>query len=109
MLEGGRQQAEWWIKSGGAYEEIQVDPLEIELVDWFSFKVVVQGSVFEGYYEDEFISTIEDDRLTAGKVGARIYGCTSHIDDFDVNGPGIPATAVESAGKLAVTWGSIRK
>jgi transposase-like protein len=28
---------------------------------------------------------------------------------FDVNGPGIPATAVDSQGKLAVSWGRIKQ
>jgi hypothetical protein len=109
MLEGGRQQAEWWKKIGGAYTEIRTDPLEIDIEGWFNFKVVVKGNAFEGYYEDELISVIEDKDLVKGKVGARIYGCTSHIDDFDVNGPGIPLTSVEATGKLAGTWGSIKK
>jgi endoglucanase len=109
MLEGGRQQAEWWKKIGGGYTEIQTDPLEIELEDWFSFKVVVNGDNFDGYYEGELISSIEDGDLTEGKVGIRVYGCTAHVDDFDVNGIGIPATDVEAIGKLASTWGSLKK
>jgi hypothetical protein len=108
MLEGSRQQAEWWKKIAGAYTEIQVDPLEIDLEGWFSVKVEVVGDTFEGYYEDEFISSIEDDELSKGKVGVRIYGCTSHVDDFDVNGLGIPATDVEANCKLASTWGSLK-
>lgn len=108
MLEGGRQQAEWWKKVAGTYTEIKVDPLKIDTKDWFSFKVVVKGNTFEGYYEDELISTIEDKNLKKGKVGARVYGCTAHIDDFDVNGPGIPSEPVEAAGKLAATWGEIK-
>lgn len=109
MLEGGRQQAEWWKKIGGAYTEIKVDPLNIDTKGWFSFKVIVKGNTFEGYYEDELISAIEDKELKKGKVGARVYGCTSHIDDFDVNGPGIPPTMpVEVSGKLTTTWGLIK-
>lgn len=108
MLEGGRQQAEWWKKVGGGYTEIQTDPLEIDTKDWFNFKVVVKGDTFECYYEDELISEIEDKDLESGKVGVRIFGCTSHIDDFDINGPGIPTTGVEAKGKLAATWGGIK-
>ena len=109
MLEGGRQQAEWWKKIAGTYTEIKVDPLKIDTKGWFSFKIIVTGGAFEGYYEDEFISTIEDKDLQKGKVGARIYGCTSHIDDFDVNGPGIQASPVEAGGKLSTTWGKLKK
>ncbi|MFC1717976.1 hypothetical protein ACFL6S_30220 [Candidatus Poribacteria bacterium] len=109
MLEGGRQQAEWWKKIDGGYTEIQVDPLEIELEDWFNFRVVVEGDRFDGYYEGQLISSIEDGDLAEGKVGFRVYGCTAHIDDFDVNGAGIPATSVESADKLATTWGDLKR
>jgi hypothetical protein len=108
MLEGGRQQAEWWKKIGGTYTEIKVDPLDIDTEDWFSVKVVVEGETFQGYYEGEFISEIEDGDLVGGAVGVRIYGCTSHVDDFDVNGPGVPLTAVEASGKLAITWGELK-
>ncbi|MBM3242048.1 hypothetical protein FJZ31_37730 [Candidatus Poribacteria bacterium] len=108
MLEGGRQQAEWWKKVGGTYTSIKVDPLKIDTQGWFSFKVVVKGQTFEGYYEDKLISAIEDKELKKGKVGARIYGCTSHIDDFDVNGPDIPSSPVEAVGKLSTTWGKIK-
>ena len=109
MLEGGRQQAEWWKKIAGTYTEIQSDALKIDTEDWFTIKVIVKGETFEGYYEDELISSIEDQELKKGKVGARIYGCTSHIDDLDVNGPGIPSSPVEAAGKLATTWGKIKE
>ena len=110
MLEGGRQQAEWWKKVAGTYTEIKVDALNIDTKGWFNFKVVVEGNTFEGYYEGELISAIEDKDLKKGKVGVRIFGCTSHIDDFDVNGTGIPPTSpVELAGKLAATWGRLKK
>lgn len=108
MLEGGRQQAEWWKKVAGTYTEIQVDPLKIDTQGWFRFQVVVKGNNFEGYYEDKLISAIEDKDLKKGKVGVRIYGCTSHIDDFDVNGPGIAPSPVEPAGKVAITWGRLK-
>ena len=108
MMEGGRQQAEWWKKIGGTYTEIKVDPLQIDTKGWFHFKVIVKGDTLEGYYEDKFISTIEDKDLKKGKVGVRIYGCTAHIDDFDVGGPGIPSSPVEGAGKIAIIWGRLK-
>ena len=110
MLEGGRQQAEWWKKVAGTYTEIKSDALDIDTEGWFNFKVIVKGNTFEGYYEDKLINTIEDEDLKKGKVGIRVYGCTSHIDDFDVNGTGIPPTkSVEPAGKLSTTWGRLKK
>ena len=108
MLEGGRQQAEWWKKVAGTYTEIKVIPLEIDKKGWFNVKVVIKGKTFEGHYNGNLINSIEDSSIKSGKAGARIYGCTSHIDDFDVNGPGIPATSVESSGKLATAWGKLK-
>jgi len=108
MFEGGRQQAEWWKKIAGNYTEIKVDPLEIDTKGWFSIKVVVNGKSFEGYYEDEFVSSIEDSDLDKGMIGFRVYGCTSNVDDLDINGPGILPTSVEYAGKLPISWGKIR-
>ena len=109
MLEGGRQQAEWWKKIAGVYTEIRVDALKIDTEDWFNFTVVVEGEMFSGYYEGKLISTIEDKDLQNGKVGVRVFGSTAHVDDFEVNGPGIMASTVEAKGKLTTTWGSIKK
>jgi hypothetical protein len=108
MFEGGRQQAEWWKKIAGTYTALKSVPFNIDLKGWFNLKMVVKGKTFEGYYDNELVNSIEDSDLKNGKVGARIYGCISNIDDFDVNGPGIKATSVEAFGKLAATWGEIK-
>lgn len=108
MLEGGRQQAEWWKKVAGTYTELKTKPLEIDKKGWFNIKVVVKDKNFDGYYNNELISSIQDSDLKNGKVGVRVYGCTSNIDDFDVNGPGIPLTAVEFNDKISITWGKIK-
>ena len=48
MFEGGRQQGEWWKKIAGAYTEIKVNPLDVDLDDWFDIRVVIEGNTFEG-------------------------------------------------------------
>ena len=108
MLEGSRQQAEWWSKIAGAYKEIKAVPMKIDTKDWFQLKVIAKGDTFEGYYGGKLISEIKDKDLRKGKVGARVYGSTAYIDDFDVNGKGIEPSPVNAKDKLTTTWHSIK-
>ena len=108
MLEGSRQKAEWWSKIAGAYKEIKAVPMKIDTKDWFQLKVIAKGDTFEGYYDGKIVAEIKDKGLRAGKVGARVYGSTAHIDDFDVNGKGIEPSSVEAKGKLTTTWSAIK-
>ena len=108
MLEGKRQQAEWWKKIAGAYTEIKTVALKIDTKDWFQIKVIAKGNTFEGYYDGKFIAEIKDKGLRTGKDGARVYGSTAHIDDFDVNGKGIEPSPVNAKDKLTTTWHSIK-
>ncbi len=108
MLEGKRQQAEWWKKIAGAYTEIKTVALKIDTKDWFQIKVIAKDNTFEGYYDGKLITKITDKGLLKGKVGARVYGSTAHIDDFDVNGKGIEPSPVEEKDKLTTTWSAIK-
>ena len=108
MLEGKRQQAEWWKKIGGQYTEIKAVALEIDTQDWVQVKVITKSDTFEGYSGGQLISEIKDKDLRKGKVGARVYGSTAHIDDFDVNGKGIEPSPVEAKDKLTTTWSAIK-
>ena len=108
MLEGKRQQAEWWKKIAGAYTEIKTVALKIDTKGWFQIKVIAKGDTFEGYYDGKLITKITDKGLLKGKVGARVYGSTAHIDDFDVNGKGIEPSPVEEKDKLTTTWSAIK-
>ena len=108
MLEGKRQQAEWWKKIGGQYTEIKAVPMEIGTKDWFQIKIIARGNTFEGYYDGLFVAEIKDKGLRIGKVGARVYGSTAHIDDFDVNGKGIEPSPVEAKDKLTTIWSAIK-
>ena len=82
--------------------------MEIDTTDWFQLKVIAKGDTFEDYYDGKIVAEIKDKGLRAGKVGARVYGSTAHIDDFDVNGKGIEPSSVEAKGKLTTTWSAIK-
>ena len=43
-----------------------------------------------------------------GAVGIRIWNSHAAFDDFEVNGPGIQASAVSPSGKLAAAWGRLK-
>ena len=82
--------------------------MKIDTKDWFQRKVIAKGATCEGYYDGKIVAEIKDKGLRAGKVGARVYGSTAHIDDFDVNGKGIEPSSVEAKGKLTTTWSAIK-
>ena len=82
--------------------------MKIDTKDWFQIKVIAKDNTFEGYYDGKFIAEIKDKGLQKGKVGARVYGSTAHIDDFDVNGKGIDPSPVEAKDKLTTTWSAIK-
>ena len=82
--------------------------------EWYKIKVVAKGEDFEFYINDELIAEWSDDKLKSGKVGVRTYSSVSHFDNVLITGSGIPASkgepgaAVDSASKLATTWGNIK-
>ncbi len=50
----------------------------------------------------------EHEELKKGMVGIRVWNAIMSVDYFDINGPGIPATAVEYKEKMATSWGEIK-
>jgi hypothetical protein len=42
-------------------------------------------------------------------IGIRVWDAVMAIDDFDINGPGIAASAVYPQSKIAVAWGEIKQ
>jgi len=73
-----------------------------------SLKLLPKATRLEGYYDGKIVAERKDKGLRAGKVGARVYGSTAHIEDFDVDGKGIEPSSVEAKGKLTTTWGAIK-
>jgi hypothetical protein len=50
----------------------------------------------------------EHDKFKTGLIGIRTWNAIMAVDDFDISGPGIPATAVEPLGKIAITWSKVK-
>lgn len=75
----------------------------------YDFKLVVKGNSFQFFLDGEDMGVWEDDQLKTGMVGVRVWNAIMAIDDFDINGPGIKASAVDSQNKLTTAWGDIKR
>ena len=75
----------------------------------YELELVVEGNRAQFYIDGEDMGEWEDDQLETGMIGIRVWSAIMAVDDFDANGPGIPATAVDSQGKLAVAWGKVKQ
>jgi hypothetical protein len=102
---------------GGARTAVFTTPQPEVLEEWQDFKVVVEGDTFELYWNGDLIQTVTHDAFKTGKVGVASWinaGLTvgehggAAYDDFDVEGPGIPAMSVEPEDKLATTWAGLK-
>ena len=75
-------------------------------------KIVVEGNEFTCFLNDQE-TTVGTDNLgneyVAGKVGVWAWQTKGSFDDFKVYGPDIEGAAVDSRGKLAITWGGLKQ
>ena len=87
---------------------------------WYKLKVIVEGSHFQFYIDDQLIDEIDDDTIPEGVTELVIRNATVHYDWFILSGPEIPdvdytsgplegvVTVVEPTGKLATMWGEVK-
>ncbi|MFC1714462.1 hypothetical protein ACFL6S_12410, partial [Candidatus Poribacteria bacterium] len=95
-----------WMNGGSPINPV---PFATEAGKEYKLELVVKGNHSQFYIDGEDMGEWEDDQLETGMIGIRVWSAIMAIDDFEVNGPGIPATAVDSQGKLAVAWGGIKQ
>ena len=94
-----------WMNGGSPINPV---PFNTEVEKEYELELTVEGNRFQFYIDGEDMGEWEDDQLETGMIGIRVWSATMAVDDFDVNGPGIPSTDVSSQGKLATAWGSIK-
>lgn len=94
-----------WMNGGSP---INLVPFDTEVEKEYELEFVIEGTNARLFVDGEDMGDWDDDQLDTGMIGIRVWLATMSIDDFEINGPGIPATAVESQGKLAITWGNIK-
>lgn len=94
-----------WMNGGAPINPI---PFATEVEVDYEFELIVEGNSFQFFLDGEDMGVWEDDQLETGMVGVRVWNATMAVDDFDINGPGIKSSAVDSQGKLAIAWGKIK-
>jgi len=99
-----------WAEIGDKMPSWVAPPVE----EFHRLKIVVQGKRIEAYWDDELMCTADSDAHKTGCIGINGYDTPVIWDNIWVYGPGIPFSpgepgAVEPKGKLAMTWGEIRK
>lgn len=94
-----------WMNGGSPINPV---PFSTEVEREYELELAVAGDRARFYVDGEDMGEWEDTQLETGMIGIRVWLAIMAVDDFDVNGPGIPATAVDSKGKLVATWGNIK-
>ncbi|MBD2847594.1 cadherin-like beta sandwich domain-containing protein [Paenibacillus sp. IB182496] len=60
------------------------DSLALELEQWYTLKLDVQGNQLRGYVDGELVLEMEDDSLSYGGIGARVWNQEVSFDDYQV-------------------------
>jgi len=93
-----------WGASGGATEDAE---------DWNILKVEAKGSQLKVYINDTLMKTEDDKTYTEGPVALvsdrNDQTAIAHFDYVSIKGEGIPELGVNASGKLALTWGRVKK
>ena len=97
----------------GQWGALEVSPVNrpVNVGEWYTLKLVVEGNSFRGYVDDELVCDAQDNRFTGNYVGPymSLYMDASFdefvvVDQIDDLSP----SAVDANGKLSATWGHIK-
>ncbi len=94
-----------WMNGGSPINPVA---FSTEVETEYELELIVNGNRAQFFVDGEDMGEWEDNQLETGMIGIRVWSAIMAVDDFDANGPGIPSTAVDSQGKLAAAWGSIK-
>lgn len=97
----------------GAFQEFTtVAAVPVEMGEWFTKKVRIEGDNIQVFIDDVLYIDEERQNFDKGTFGSRSATVHVQYDDwhvYDLEGPSQEPGAVESFGKLATTWATIRK
>ena len=109
---------DFWKREAGVWTNIAAGAaFDAQPENWYRFRIVVEGDTFEAYAKEvgddtpfetmDPLQTGSDGAFETGKFG--LYGLI-YIDNIVVGETEADLIlAVESAGKIAVTWGDIKQ
>jgi hypothetical protein len=98
-----------WVEKG-VWDLLHKEPLDFQFDAWYDLLLEASGSNFVFYVDGEKIFDVESTLFDKGEVGVALNGAEAHYDNFVVTGDEIPdmSTPVESNGKLAASWASLK-
>lgn len=79
-----------------------------EMEQDYVLKVEVEGNNIRCYIDDELEIELQDDSFANGAIGVGTFNTQGYFDNVTVNGAGIAPNPVSQAGKLALTWASVK-
>ena len=97
-----------------ARDEIEhdIEPIGLTITrnEWFTLRVVVEGSRIAVAINDIEQGVFFDDAYPVGKVGVWTWDTQASFDDVAVKGTTATSlTAIEPRGKLAVSWAALKR
>lgn len=99
------------LQDGGFKEFTTVKAIPVEMGQWFTKKVRIEGKNIQVFIDDELYIDEERDNFDKGTFGSRSATVHVQYDDwhvYDLEGPSQQPGTVESFGKLATIWASIK-
>lgn len=99
------------LQQGGFKEFNQKGGIPVEVGEWFTKKVVVDGNNIQLFIDDVLYIEEERKNFDKGTFGSRSATVHVQYDDwhvYDLEGPSEQLKAVDKDGKLAVAWGSLK-
>jgi hypothetical protein len=94
-----------WMNGGSP---IGPQPFSTQVEKDYELELTVKGNTFKFFLDGKDMGEWKDDQLKTGMIGIRVWSAIMSVDNFEVNGPGIPSSAVDSKGKLVATWAKIK-
>ncbi|MDE0424386.1 MAG: DUF1080 domain-containing protein [Candidatus Poribacteria bacterium] len=100
---------------GGAANEItggprpqRPDSKDTKGGDAYTIVFEVEGETLRTYIDGKLMVETQDKTYDKGRPGLGGRDSTVAYEYVEINGPGIPPTAVEPVDKLAITWGALK-
>ncbi|MBM3242412.1 hypothetical protein FJZ31_39640 [Candidatus Poribacteria bacterium] len=107
-----------WRRDKGQHAKLMAGPaLQPGHLETHLWKMEVKGDQISVFLDDKLLVEATDNTYKKGTIGFGGHNMDSAtgknvilFDDVSVNGPGIPASlSVSPRGKLALTWGEMKK
>lgn len=97
----------------GTFSEVfKVGVGNIDKEEWYVLKLTIEKNSMKAYLNGELKIEAEDKAGGIDEGGIALQGEANtvfQVEYVKVDGKGIPATSVESNGKLATLWGEVKK